>query len=327
MPNVDMTGVIEASHVKAPVAIPEGSRNWDLYRYACSLQARGVDDDAMLERCMDIAVTMEPPLSRGEVLSILRSAQGHPKGQDAAGMGRRRKQTGSMPPIYKLNLRGRPDLLPDWSGVHPIAMARAWIKALFTPDEVVCLAWDLTKGYRDGHGGEVYACAGQLADPKDPLLYQLITNCGTNGLWGVVNPVDGSGKRRKENVTRFNNMLVECDELDADAQLERICALLMGSRGIQTLALTWSGGKSWHAVVHVKAKNADEYAIMREWVYKHCEVNGLPIDKHCGNPTRFTRVPGAMRGDVLQRMAHVLRPKRCWDGGPADWADRVRPDG
>jgi len=322
MPTIDLSGVREASHVESPDGMPEGSRNWELYRFACSLQARGVSDEDMVSRCLEAAATMDPPLPEHEALKVVRSAQTHAKGT-ASTLGRRResRRTTERPPL--LMRRGHPERLPDWSGVQPVSMARAWVKALFEPQDVVCLAWDLYKGYQGGRGGEVYAYAGQLADPGDPMLLSILRSV-RGGLWGVVNPLDGSGRRRGENVTAYRNLLVECDELDADAQLERICALLMNGNGPgpDAATVTWSGGKSWHAVVRVNVKDERAYAATKEWIYALCARNGLPVDVHCGNPTRFTRVPGAMRGDVMQAMAHCRRPSAAWQGGPDEWAGR-----
>lgn len=322
MPRIDLSTVEETAHVESPDGMAEGSRNWELYRYACSLQARGVPDEDMERMCLASAATMDPPLADWEVLSVVRSAQTKEKGSGASRAGARRAVR-TMPDVPRLpNRRGHPELLPDWSGVAPADMARAWVMALFEPHEVVCLVADPTMGYKGGHGGELYAYAGQLADPGDPLLAKIVANTGGRGLWGVVNPLDGTGRRKGENVTAFRNLLVECDELGADEQLERICALLTNGThgGPDTASLTWSGGRSWHAVVRVDATDAADYAMRKEWVYALCEANRLPVDRKCGNPNRLTRVAGAMRGDGLQRLAMCRRPSRRWDGGPHVWA-------
>lgn len=324
MPSIDLSGVREFSHVESPDGTQKGARNDSLYRYACSLQAQGVSDEGILAECMGVASTMEPPLDSGEVVRVVRSALSYQKGSSST-LGRRREAPRSVPPVPRFARTGHPERLPDWSGVSPIAMARAWVMALFEPQDVVCLAWDLLKGYQGGRGGEIYAYAAQLADPTDPLLRQLVEHHWEKGLWGVVNPLDGSGKRKGANVTAYRNLLVECDDLKADQQLERICALLMngGSSGLpDSVAVTWSGGKSWHAVVRVNSKDAREYETFKEWVYGMCAKNGLPIDSKCGNPNRFTRVAGAMRGDVRQVLTHCRKPSGAWRGTPADWAER-----
>lgn len=324
MPNIDLDSVREASHVESPDGMPKGSRNWELYRFACSQQALGVSDEDMVAKCLAAAATMDPPLDDAEVLRIVKSAQTKEKGTAAASSGRRREVQRSVPAVPRLLRTGHPERLPDWSGVSGVAMARAWVMALFEPLDVVCIARDMTMGFRGGHGGEIHAYAGQLADPGDRLLEKIVAGAGPNGLWGVINPLDGSGGRKGENVTSYRNLLVECDELDSDAQLERICAILMNgsSGGPDTVSLTWSGGKSWHAVVRLDAIDAKDYAARKDWVYRLCAKNGLPVDEHCGNPTRFTRVAGAMRGNVMQAMAHCRRPGPAWRGGPSDWAGR-----
>ena len=325
MPSVDLGGVAEFSHVSAPDGVTRGSRNDSLMRYAASLQARGVGDEEMLGACLAAAATMDPPLDGAEVMRIVRSVQRYPKGQ-ASSLAARRQAPRAVPEVPWLPLReGHPELLPDWTGVSPLAMARAWVMANFEPQDVVCVVHDPTRGYRGGRGGgELYAYAGQLADPGDPLLARVVASAGPDGLWAVVNPLDGTGRRRGENVTAWRSLLVECDDLPADAQLERICALLMnvGGHGFDTATLTWSGGKSWHAVVRVQAASAEEYAARKEWIYAMCARNGLPVDAKCGNPTRLTRLAGAMRGGTLQRMAHCRRPGEAWRGGPAEWARR-----
>ena len=325
MPNIDLGGIAAASHVERPDGMPEGSRNWELYRYACSLQARGVSDEDMLDRCLATNATMDPPLTEGEVMTILRSAQTKPKGTGAAYVGRRMAAPRSVPEPPLLDRVGEPWRLPDLSALTQAQQARRWLMALFEPTDVVCLAWDMTAGYRGGHGGELYAYAGQLVDPGDPLLRRVLAS-SANGLWAVVNPLDGTGRRRGENVAAYRNLLIECDELDPDAQMERICALLTnrGDSGLPNAkTITWSGGKSWHAVVRIgNARNAADYAAAKGWAYRYCVRNGLPVDEKCGNPTRFTRVAGAMRGDVMQRLVYSRRPGKAWDGSPAEWAGR-----
>lgn len=325
MPSVDFNAVQEYSHVEAPDGARKGERNDRLMRYACSLQSKGLSDEDIRDMCLAHNALMEQPLDEREALGVVRSVLRYPKGRPASIVSRRRTAKRSTPPIPTLMRTGHPERLRDWSGVHPVNMARAWVMALFEPADTVCLAWDMTKGYRGRRGGELHAYAGQLADPTDPLLAQIVTSA-TDGLWGVVNPLDGSGERRGANVAAHRNLLVECDELPADAQLERICALLMngGSGGPDSRAVTWSGGKSWHAVVAVHATDAAGYEAAKEWVYGLCRANGLPVDVKCGNPNRFTRVPGAMRKGALQLLRHCRKPSDAWHGTPAEWAGEVR---
>lgn len=65
-----------------PDQIGEGTRNGTLYRAACSLQARGWSDKAILEAVRhQNSDTCDPPLSDKEVKTIVKSALKHEKGQ------------------------------------------------------------------------------------------------------------------------------------------------------------------------------------------------------------------------------------------------------
>ena len=324
MPDVDLSAVAERRGFELPATIGRGGRDDTLHAYASSLQARGVGDAEIVALVMEANATRcDPPLPERQARKCAESAiRSYEKG--AGGRPGRAATPLTVPRAPVLSRRGRPDLLPDWSGVSPVAQARAWVMALFEPTECVCVVADPTLGYRGGHGGEIHVPAGMLADPGAPLLAKMLSRCGPDGLWAVVNPLDGSGMRRRGNVTSHRNLLVECDELGADEQLERICALLMngGRGGPEAVAVTWSGGRSWHAVVRVSARDAAEYEARRAWVYALCEANHLPVDTHCGNPTRLTRLAGATRGGSPQRLAMCRRPADCWRGGPAEWAGR-----
>lgn len=313
MPDMDLSGVREASTVEAPHGVAKGGRDDALMRYACALQALGVPDDEMDALVLAANSTFDPPLSESQALKCSMSAQRYEKGTAGAHAPAPRRMT----PIEAPRLRrvGRPDLLGDWRCVPAITQARAWVKSLFRPADVVCVVWDVAAGA----AGEVHALAGQLADPHDPLMGDVLAMAGDGGLWAVVNPLDGSGRRRAGNVAAYRNLLVESDDLPPHEQLERMCALLKGASP-RARTITWSGGKSMHAVVRVDVRDADEYAQRRDWVYALCERNGLPVDRHCGNPTRLTRMPGGMRGENMQSLASADEPDACWDGTPSTWA-------
>lgn len=72
----------DQNRFQLPQTIPSGARNSTLYRFACSLQAQGVPDDAIMaavietnrHRCLD-------PLSDAEITQIVSSALTHQKGE------------------------------------------------------------------------------------------------------------------------------------------------------------------------------------------------------------------------------------------------------
>ena len=316
MPNVDLDAVVESSAMQAPTGTAEGGRDDAMMRYACSLQSRGVPDEDMEAMCLEVNETFQPPLPEWQVLKCVRSAQEYPKGQASEVARRHFTQQREVEAVRVLRV-GHPNRLPSWANVSPETQARAWVKALFEPQDVVCVVWDMA----GGAGGECNAYAGQLADPHDPLMQILLSKAGEKGLWAVVNPLDGSGRRRAQNVAAHRNLLVESDDIPLYEQMERICALLMngGRGGPDSRAVTWSGGKSMHAVVRADARDADEFAAFAARTYAFCEANGFPVDTKCSNPNRLTRVPGAMRGGRMQALAFAREPKSCWDGTPSTW--------
>lgn len=315
MPKIDLSAVDERSGAEMPTGVSEGGRDDALMRWACSLQALGVADEEMEAMCLEANATFSPPLPEWQVLKCVRSAQRYPKGKSSS-TGRAHAAPRRDPPP-RLHRVGRPERLPSWRGVSPETQARAWVRSCFDPLDVVCVTWDMGAGA----AGECHAYAGQLADPHDPLVPRLLAKAGDGGLWACANPLDGSGRRRAENVAAYRNLLVECDELPLHEQMERICALVMNGGGVgpDARAVTWSGGKSMHALVRADAPDAEAYAEFARRTYAMCAANGLPVDAKCSNPNRLTRVPGAMRGGEMQALAFAREPARCWDGTPSTW--------
>ena len=335
MPIVDLGGVSERGGFELPATIGSGGRNVTLHRYACSLQARGVGDAEMLDACLRAnAARCDPPLPEWEVRSLVRSAQRHEKGSSGAHVG------GGVPPwhedvpVPRVSGAGRPRDLPDLSGMGPAEMARAWVRACFHEDDVVCLVRD----YRDPRQ-EFRLFAGELTGLVrgfDPLPSMLARDRGM-GWWAVANPLrsldsprrdsevgrmegrhvrdeavalpDGSAWTRQvwefSEAPAWHHVLVECDSLPPDEQLERICALFLhgepdAGRLPAADAITWSGGKSYHVLVRCGGATRDDRDDRVRWLYRYCDENGLPVDHHCGNPARLTRLPGARRGGEMQ---------------------------
>ena len=93
---------------KLPQVIPSGQRNATLYKLACSLQARGLEDDTILETVIKENQTKcEIPLSADEVNTIVQSALTYKKGElkviEASGLVQREPQF-----TYVLDKDGNP---------------------------------------------------------------------------------------------------------------------------------------------------------------------------------------------------------------------------
>jgi hypothetical protein len=109
-----------------------------------------------------------------------------------------------------------------------------------------------------------------------------------------INPMRIS--RKDDNVTKFRNFLLECDELDLAKQKELL-------KSIPYSTLVYSGGKSIHAIISLEnpLNTKEEYnAVAKALLKKVPEA-----DPSTKNPSRFSRVPGAMRGGVEQKLLEV----------------------
>lgn len=133
------------------------------------------------------------------------------------------------------------------------------------------------------------------------------------GAWIRFNPLDGKGVKN-ENVIRFHYALVECDTLSVQEQEAAYRKL-----ELPIACMVHSGGKSIHAIVRVDAEDYDEYRSRVDFLYGFLEQNGIPVDKQNRNPSRLSRMPGATRKGVPQKLIAVNIGKKTW----ADWVEFV----
>lgn len=133
------------------------------------------------------------------------------------------------------------------------------------------------------------------------------------GAWVRINPLDGHGVA-DANVTDYRYVLVESDSLP----LERQNALIRELE-LPVVTLTYTGGKSLHAIVRVDAGNREEYRKRVAYLFDICKKNGLDIDKSCKNPSRLSRLPGIERNGKKQFLIDTNIGKSNW----AEWYDFV----
>jgi hypothetical protein len=129
---------------------------------------------------------------------------------------------------------------------------------------------------------------------------------GKAGAWVRMNPVDGCGTA-DANVTSYRFALVEFDGVPMDLQLSLLARLPLPINAILT-----SGGKSAHAWVRVNAKSAESYRAKASELLTLLKCFG--VDQSNKNPSRLSRLPGAMReigagNDGRQRLLY-LAPDR-----------------
>lgn len=214
----------------------------------------------------------------------------------------------------------------DWD---PVTDAITFLNALFHPDEHVGFAFASFKD-RDGKWkpkdtGDYYRTCGEVVArlKKYRRIDQGINSYEEEaGAWVRINPLDGQGGSDR-NVTDYRYTLIESDEMALERQMA-----LMKSLELPIAAMTYSGGKSIHAIVHVDADTYKEYQQRVDQIQKICMQNGLKVDQKNKNPSRFSRMPGVLRGDKKQFLisTNIGKPNyREWIEWVQDQNDDLPP--
>ena len=119
-----------------------------------------------------------------------------------------------------------------------------------------------------------------------------------HGIFIRINPVRSGADGTDEDVTTLRHVLVESDAIPKAEQERQLRA-----SGLPIAALIDSAGNSVHAWVRIDAKTREEYHARREKVW--ASLPGFQIDKANKNPSRFSRCPGGLRGEGVQRLLAV----------------------
>ena len=97
---IPFSGVISDGRFELPDVIEQGERDTTLFRYACSLQAQGVDDDVLWQLVSDANETRcNPPMSQKDVETKIRSAQKYEKGTSAEAIAAKAREDSGLPPV------------------------------------------------------------------------------------------------------------------------------------------------------------------------------------------------------------------------------------
>lgn len=203
---------------------------------------------------------------------------------------------------------------------NPCVQLETYLTTLFEPDEYVAFCTQPFE--RDGKfiptkGSfeKVEKILARLKSHDDDGFEMAVgTPNPESGAWIVINPIDGKG-RKDENITDFRYALIESDTKPVEEQvaiyrkLELPCACIVHS-----------GGKSAHAIVRVNANSLEEYRKRVDFLYEVCANNGLPVDKQNRNPSRYSRMPGVVRGPNKQYLIDRNCGKASWD----EWENWIK---
>lgn len=138
-----------------------------------------------------------------------------------------------------------------------------FLNVLFDRDEEICF------------GTTIYDTALYLDAVPEDLFFS-------------INPMHTS--RADNNVTCFRNILIEIDSMPLEEQIHYVV------EKIPVSSIVYSGGKSFHFIISLAqpCKDRTEYDALVARIYKL-----LPMaDKSTKNPSRFSRLPGAVRPDT-----------------------------
>lgn len=125
-----------------------------------------------------------------------------------------------------------------------------------------------TKGNSDRTAGELISLLNNCKGDIGAVLGDYKPEAGA---WVRINPLDGNGVA-DINVTDYRYVLVESDSLP----LERQNALIRELE-LPVVTLTYTGGKSLHAVVRIEASSREEYKKRVAYLFEICRKTGLRL--------------------------------------------------
>ena len=200
----------------------------------------------------------------------------------------------------------------DDTDATPAGMLARYIETLYQPEETVGFA---TQVKADSHGR--YKPVNTNLSLKAADFIERLEQCGSIeevigpyrpecGAWIRMNPLDGKGQADK-NVVAFRYVLIESDTLPREEQ-ERFYR----KYELPIACLVDSAGKSVHAVVHIDAPGEQEYRKRVNYLFRFLEARGFPVDNANKNPSRLSRMPGAVRGGAMQTLLATNIGRRSW---------------
>lgn len=251
------------------------------------------------------------PVKGGSIIELAKSYGWHPS-----------SSSGDRPLDWNDMIEYDGDEIPDRMAAKltPVEELKLYIETLFEPDDTIGYVVD---SYQNEDGkwlpsaGNWDRTARQLLESLNKYPDDICATIGdyesAAGAWIRFNPLDGVYVKN-ENVTKFKYALVESDKLPLGEQEALIRRL-----ELPVATLTYSGGKSIHAIVKVDAPNYDEYRKRVSRLYEVLKEEGFIVDQQNRNPSRLSRMPGIKRGDKQQELMAVNIGRKSWD----DWLDFI----
>lgn len=201
---------------------------------------------------------------------------------------------------------------------EPWQMTIKYLEAMYKPDETI--GFVVKSQFKEEDNKWIPASGGAFLPVKEvikdlkkhkDLSYAFGDINPEAGAWIRINPTTGPSDK---DVTRWDYALVESDNLSIEEQKK-----LLVSSELPIVALVESGGKSVHAIVRVDAKDKQEYNQRVSFLFDKLAQSQFIVDKANKNPSRLSRLPGAMRRGNLQRLLATNIGCKSW----LDWIDHL----
>lgn len=322
-------------------ALETGSRHPKLIKLAAAYRRAGFDEEAATEAIYGLYAKTWPdsPPAPREVENTIQKAYS----EDSVFVGATTHRVASLPPPQIVEVGRWIDAHPfDMTPVDKLADWRQGVQELMetVSDERYAThqAVQLHALFRSND--TVYA--GPVDGGKTALCYAAVSEWfSTDERRGMlakanyitVNPLSRPS-RSDADVTTYCNLLVEYDKpfdgssedalspmsLDElgnhpdDPRLKQLLLLdYLIDAGLPVATVTYSGGKSFHAVLKLaNIRNKEEWdQKVKGLIYPLLSVMGA--DRANCNPARLTRLAGALRGDIPQELVYADRGCKAKD--------------
>ena len=148
-------------------------------------------------------------------------------------------------------------------------------------------------------------------------INRILSTSEKTGIFVSLNPMKIGGSKDSD-VTSYRFALIEFDDISIEEQWS-----LYQQSKIPAAAIIKSGGKSLHAWVKIDAKDRREFDDRVRILYEHFESSGHRPDVKNKNPSRFSRLPGCVRGASRQELVAVNAGVASF----SEWLAIIQSDG
>lgn len=192
---------------------------------------------------------------------------------------------------------------PPGTPIETDSEFKRFLTAAFAQGETVCICEQVEEG-KPATSGSFLPVEEWIRrfDSPDSLLLKPDRE---DGVFVRINPFKPNLYSGSDNdVAAYRHVLVEFDDLPKPEQEQRL-----RDSGLPISVLIDSGGKSIHGWVRVDAADRKEWDARRDEIYR-----AIPgIDPKNKNPSRFSRLPGAWRGEHQQKLLATTIGASSWE--------------